>query len=494
VKIVVVGAGFGGLAAAIRLQAAGHEVHLIEQQDQPGGRARVFRRDGFTFDAGPTIITAPWLLEELFAASGADLHEAIQLVRLDPAYRVRFPDGSAFDYRCDEAALEAEVRRFEPRDVQGYRRFSATSEDIYRRAMPLIARPFHRLSDMLRVIPDLARIRADRSVAALAAQCFSDSRLQQVFSFHPLLIGGHPFRTPAIYALIHALEKDGGVWFAMGGMHAVVDALTRRFSDLGGDLRLGTRVVGFPRQGRRVKGVELENGEHVVADAVVSNADLASLSPSDVTQARIRRRRYSMSAFVLYFGTRRRYDEMAAHEMIMGPRYRGLLDEVFGHGALSDDFSLYLYRPTAVDDRLAPPGCDAFYALVPVPNLAAEVDWEREAPRLRDRVLAHLERHYLPALGAYLATEHWIDPRSFRDDLGSYLGAAFSLQPTFLQSAWFRPHNVSAEFDNFYVVGAGTHPGPGVPGVLSSARIVADLIGPAARGPSRRPHVAVSGT
>jgi len=494
-RIVGVGAGLGGLAAAIRLQALGHRVTLLEKLEQPGGRAVSFEQDGFTFDAGPTIITAPWMLHELFRVAGRRMEESVELVRLDPAYTVRFEDGSAFRYSCDENALEAEVRRFEPSDVAGYRRFSAAAESTYARAMPLIDKPFHRVGAMLRAVPDLLRVRADRSVAALANRCFRDPRLRQVFSFHPLLIGGNPFDTPSIYALIPALERRGGVWFAMGGMRSLVGAFAHLFCDLGGELLLGHEVAGITLDAaeRRATGVTLTNGEQLSAEAVICNADYAhtylELLPQNAlranTASRVRRRRYSMSVFVLYFGTNRRYENMAHHEILMGPRYRELLDDIFSGERLPVDSSLYLYHPTATDPSLAPAGCDTWYALAPVPNLAADIDWEREGPALRNRIVSYLEARYMRDLSQHIVTERWIDPRYFRDELNSHLGAAFSLQPTLRQSAWFRPHNASEDVANLYLVGAGTHPGPGVPGVLSSGKIVADLIGPASDGPLR---------
>ncbi len=496
-KILGVGAGLGGLAAAIRLQALGHHVTLLEKLQQPGGRAVSFEQDGFTFDAGPTIVTAPWMLQELFTVAGRQVEEAVELVRLDPAYTVRFEDGSAFRYSCDASALEAEVRRFEPSDVAGYRRFSAAADATYGRAMPLIDRPFLRAADMLRVVPDLLRVRADRSVAALANRCFRDPRLRQVFSFHPLLIGGNPFDTPSIYALVHALERRGGVWFAMGGMRTLVAALAQLFKDLGGELLLGEEVsrITLDAAGRRATGVALTSGEQLAAGVVVSNADYAHTYLKLVRQnalransePRVRRRRYSMSLCVLYFGTDRRYENMAHHEILMGPRYREMLDDIFRGDTLPPDFSLYVYHPTATDPSLAPNGCDTWYALAPVPSLAADIDWEREAPALRNRIVSYLETRYMPDLSRHIVTERWIDPRYFREELNSHLGAAFSLQPTLTQSAWFRPHNASEDIENLYLVGAGTHPGPGVPGVLSSGKIVADLIGQGAdqRGQSR---------
>jgi phytoene desaturase len=486
-RIVVIGSGFGGLSAAIRLQAQGHEVVIVEKLDRPGGRAYVFKRDGFTFDAGPTILTAPAMIDELFALAGRNTSDAVELVPLDPYYNVRFEDGSVFRYTGDNARLRGEVRRFNESDVDGYDRFSVAAQRVFEIAFPLVDKPFTTVTDMMRVLPDLLRLRADRSVADLARRYFHDERLRQVFSFHPLLIGGNPFQSSAIYALIHILEKRWGVWFAMGGTGALVDALAKLFVDLGGELRLETEASGIDVDpiSRRARGVNLVGGERLAADAVVSNADVAftyrRLVPAAVrrtyTDRRIDRLRYSMSLFVIYFGTDRRYEDIAHHEILMGARYKGLLDDIFRRKTLASDFSLYLHRPTATDPSLAPPGCDSWYVLSPVPHLGSGTNWEEASGAYRDAIVRYLEERYLPGLSRHIVAEHRIDPRYFQDTLNSHLGSAFSVEPTLTQSAWFRPHNRSEDVPNLYLVGAGTHPGAGVPGVLSSGKIVADMIG-----------------
>ena len=487
-RVVVVGAGFGGLAAAIRLRAQGHDVTVVEARDKAGGRAYVYEQDGFTFDGGPTIITAPWLVHELFERCGRRSEDYVQLVPVTPFYNVRFPDGSVFRYDGDRAHVIEEIRRFNPADVAGYERFVAGGDDIFRTGFGLIDTPFLRLADMLRVLPDLVRLRADRSVASYVNRFIRDDRLRQVFSFHPLLVGGDPFRTTSIYTLIHTLEQRWGVWFAMGGTGALVRALVQLLDDAGGALRLSSPVAEIVVDGRRrATGVRLTTGELLPADAVVSNADVAwtylNLLPAGVrrhnTDRRVRRQRYSMSLFVIYFGTNRRYEDVAHHEILMGPRYRGLLDDVFRRKRLADDFSLYLHRPTATDPSLAPPGCDAWYVLSPVPNLAGDTDWRAAAPRYRDAIMGHLERHVLPDLSRHVVTEHRIDPLHFAGTLRSHLGSAFAAEPLLTQSAWMRPHNRSEDVPNLYFAGAGTHPGAGLPGVLSSGKIVADLIGDA---------------
>jgi phytoene desaturase len=495
--IVVIGSGFGGLSAAIRLLAQGHRVTILEQRDKPGGRAYVYEQDGFTFDGGPTIITAPWLIDELFALGGARTADYVQLVPLDPFYNVRFEDGSVFRYSGDRAQVEDEVRRFAPADVEGYRRFVAAAERIFATGMALIDKPFTRVGDMLRVIPDLVRLGSHRSVASFVEGFVRDERLRQVFSFHPLLVGGNPFQTTSVYALIHTLEQRWGVWFAMGGTGALVQALVRLFGEMGGELRLGTQAaeITVDDRTRRATGVRLTTGERVRADAVVSNGDVATTYLRLVaprfrrrnTDRRMARLRYSMSLFVLYFGTDRRYDEMAHHEILMGPRYRGLLADIFGRKHLAEDFSLYLHRPTATDPSLAPPGCDAWYVLSPVPHLGGPTDWTRAARPYRDAIVAYLERRYLPGLSRHIVTERQIDPLHFRDTLGSHLGSAFSVEPILTQSAWFRPHNLSEDIPNLYFAGAGTHPGAGLPGVISSGKIVAEMIGAGAGVRLRRP-------
>jgi phytoene desaturase len=488
-RIVVIGGGFGGLSAAIRLRAQGHQVTLLEQRDKPGGRAYVFEQDGFTFDAGPTIITAPWLIDDIFDAAGRRTADYVTLVSLNPCYNIRFEDGSVFHYTNDRERLLAEIAAFNPADVEGYKRLRAHADAIFTTGMALIDKPFTHAADMARVAPDLLRLRAYQSVYAFAARYLKDERLRQVFSFHPLLIGGNPFRASSLYALIHPLEQEWGVWFAMGGTGALVRALARVFEEIGGELRLNARAVEIAVDERtgRATGVRLAGGGFVAADAVVSDADVAftylSLVPRRFrrhnTDTRLHRLRYSMSLFVVYFGTDRSYGDIAHHEILMGPRYRGLLEDIFTRKTLASDFSLYLHRPTATDPSLAPAGCDAFYVLSPVPHLGSGIDWSAQARPYRDAIIDYLEQRYLPDLSRHIVTERHIDPPYFEDTLSSYLGSAFSVEPTLTQSAWFRPHNLSEDIPNLYLVGAGTHPGAGLPGVMSSGKIVSDMIGPA---------------
>ncbi|HUQ49046.1 MAG TPA: phytoene desaturase [Gemmatimonadaceae bacterium] len=486
-NIVVIGSGFGGLAAAIRLRARGHDVVILEKLPDPGGRGRVFAQDGFTFDAGPTILTAPLLFEDLFAAAGKKLSDYATLVRLDPYYKVRFEDGTVFSYGGDREAIIRQIRVINPADVDGYLKFESRAEEIFRTGFALIDQPFSSLSDMVRVLPDLARLGSHKSVASMVNGFISDPRLRQVFSFHPLLVGGNPFQTTSIYALIHTLEQKWGVWFAMGGTGSLVSGMVKLFTDIGGTVRLSAEVarIDFDTDTRKATGVTLADGNFIEAHAIVANSEVArtymSLVASSArkknTDKRMKSLRYSMSLFVMYFGTNRKYDDIAHHEILMGPRYRELLEDVFSKKILARDFSLYLHRPTATDQSLAPPGHDAWYVLSPVPHLGGNVDWVTAAKPYRDAIVSYLEQHYLPELSRHIVTERIIDPRYFSETLNSHLGSAFSVEPILTQSAWLRPHNQSEDISNLYFAGAGTHPGAGLPGVLSSGKIVADMIG-----------------
>ncbi len=494
-RIVVIGSGFGGIAAAIRLQAQGHDVTIVEKLDKPGGRAYVFEQDGFTFDAGPTIVTAPWLIHELFELAGKRTEDYVKLVLLDPFYNIRFEDGSVFHYNANKEELVRQVGEFSPGDVDGYLRFVASGQEIFKAGMALIDKPFHNPLSMLKAAPDLMRLRADRSVAKYAGMFMKDERLRQVFSFHPLLVGGNPYRASSIYALIHTLEQQWGVWFAMGGTGALVRGLVRLFEDLGGTIRYECEVSEITMQpgAKRTTGVRLVDGEYLAADSVVCNGDVAQsyrkLLPAaarpSMSDNKIARYNHSMSLFVIYFGTDRKYEDIAHHEILMGPRYQELLEDIFERKILADDFSLYLHRPTATDPSLAPPGHDCWYVLSPVPHLGGNVDWETTAQKYRDKIIAYLEARYMPDLSKHIVTERRIDPRYFEQTLNSYLGSAFGIEPRLTQSAYLRPHNRAPDISNLYFCGAGSHPGAGLPGVIASGKIVADLIGEAGVGGRR---------
>jgi phytoene desaturase len=486
---VIIGSGFGGLAAAIRLGARGYRVTVLERLDAPGGRAYVYRQDGFTFDAGPTIVTAPFMLEDLWRLCGRRLREDVELRPVAPFYRIRFHDGAVFTYSGDAEAMRAEVARFCPADVAGYERFMRTSEAIFKVGFERLGHvAFGSWTDMARVVPELVRLASYRTVYGLVSRHLSDPRLRVVFSFHPLLIGGNPLTTTSIYSLIAHLEWRWGVHFAMGGTGRLVQGLVRLIERQGGEVRCGEEVRAITTRGRAATGVRLASGGEIASDIVVSNADSAwtyrYLLPSAArrrwTDRRIERARYSMSLFVWYFGTRRRYPEVAHHTILLGPRYRELLADIFERKVLAADFSLYLHRPTATDASLAPPGCDAFYVLSPVPHLGSGVDWRQVAEAYRRQLARFLAATMLPDLETQIATSRIMTPQDFQDRLLSFRGAAFGLEPVFSQSAWFRPHNRSEELDRLYLVGAGTHPGAGLPGVLSSARVLDQVVPDAA--------------
>jgi len=482
---VVIGSGFGGLAAAVRLGAKGYRVTVLEKLDAPGGRAYVHRQDGYTFDAGPTIITAPFLFEELWQLCGRRLSDDVTLTPVTPFYRIRFDDGAIFDCSGDAAAMRREIARFSPDDVEGYERFLKASEAIFKVGFEELGDvPFDRWTDMARIVPAMLRLKSYRTVYDFVASFVRDERLRVVLSFHPLLIGGNPFTTTSIYCLIAFLERRWGVHFAMGGTGRLVQGLVGLIEGQGGTVRCASEVTEILTRQGVANGVRLASGEILQADIVVSNADSTwtykKLLPGIVrkrwTDRRIDRARYSMSLFVWYFGSRRRYEDVAHHTILLGPRYRGLLNDIFERKVLAEDFSLYLHRPTATDPSLAPAGCDAFYVLSPVPHLASGVDWSAEAERYRSRIEQALSQTVLPNLGNEVVTSRLLTPQDFQDRLLSYRGAAFGLEPVLTQSAWFRPHNRSEEVERLFLVGAGTHPGAGLPGVLSSARVLDDIV------------------
>jgi phytoene desaturase len=482
---LIIGSGFGGLAAAIRLGARGYRVTVLEKLDAPGGRAYVHRQDGFTFDAGPTIVTAPFLFEELWQLCGRRLADDVDLQPVSPFYRIRFHDGSSFDYSADADAMAREIARFSPQDVEGWRGFMRLSEATCKAGFEQLGHvPFDSFGSMLKIAPQLVKLQSHRSVYSIVASYIKDERLRQVFSFHPLLIGGNPFTATSIYCLIAHLERRWGVHFAMGGTGSLVAGMTKLIENLGGAIRLNAEVDEIVVEQGRATGVRLASGERIDADIVVSNADSATtyrkLVPAKArhrwTDRKIDRARYSMSLFVWYFGTRRQYPDVQHHTIMLGPRYRELLTDIFKRKHLAEDFSLYLHRPTATDPSLAPSGCDAFYVLSPVPHLDAGIDWAVEAERYRKKISDHLSRTLLPGLESELATSFVLTPQGFHDRLNSLKGAAFGLEPVLTQSAWFRPHNRSEDIDRLFLVGAGTHPGAGIPGVLSSARVLDSVV------------------
>ncbi len=483
---IVIGAGFGGLAAAIRLGARGYRVSVLDKLETPGGRGTAFRQDGFVFDAGPTIVTAPKLFEELFALAGQRLSDHVDLRPLDPFYRMRFDDGEVFTARADRDAMRAEVARISPRDVEGYDRFMAEGAERYRigfEGMGMV--PFPKIASMLPWLPDLARLRADRSVHGHVATRMRHPHLRAALSFHPLFIGGDPFRVTSMYCLVSFLEAAFGVHYTMGGTNALARAMADVAQGQGSRIHYGQEVDEILVEEGRAVGVRTAGGAERRADIVVSGADAAwtyghllrNAPRRRWTDAKLRRQHYSMSLFVWYFGTDRQWPELAHHTIVMGPRYGGLVRDIFRTGRLAEDMSIYLHRPTATDPSVAPPGRDAFYALVPVPHLGHGQEWGAAAVEAyRARLEARLEETVMPGLRGRVVSQHVMAPPDFRDRYRSPHGAGFSFEPRLFQSAWFRPHNASEDVDALYLVGAGTHPGAGLPGVVTSAQLLDQVV------------------
>ena len=485
-KAIVIGAGFGGLALALRLQSAGIATTILEARDRPGGRAYVWKRDGYTFDAGPTVITDPDCLAQLWRLSGHDMAEDVTLLPVMPFYRLNWPDGTNFDYSNDDASLHAEIAKLDPADVAGYQKFLAYSADVFREGYEQLGHvAFLDFKSMLKAAPALAQHQAWRSVYSMVSSFVKNEKLREALSFHTLLVGGNPMTTSAIYALIHKLEKQGGVWFAKGGTNALVNGMITHFERLGGTLRLDDPVASIETVGDRATAVVTRAGLRFEADAIASNADLMH-SYADLLAAHprgqrrgdaLRRKRWSPSLFVLHFGIEGTWPGIPHHMILFGPRYKGLLTDIYEHGVLSEDFSLYLHHPTVTDPDLAPPGHSTFYALAPVPHMGKlPVDWNEVGPVLADRILAEIERRLIPDIKSRIRVQFAYAPPDFERDLSAHLGSAFSLEPLLTQSAWFRAHNRDDVIGNLYFVGAGTHPGAGIPGVVGSARATAALM------------------
>ena len=512
-KAVVIGAGIGGISCAIRLQSLGFDTEIVEALDAPGGRAYVRKVDGFVFDMGPTVLTVPHFIEELFSlrqdhamlgepdfpagaldencriregvSGGPNTSKYVEIVPILPFYRIYFDDGTFFDYDGDPISTREQIKRLAPEDLAGYEAFHDQARAIFHRGfLKLGYTYFGSLRSMLRVVPDLLKLGAVQSLFGMVSKYFKSDKMRQVFSFEPLLVGGNPMKVPAIYAMIHFVEKTWGIHYAKGGTGALVAGHVKKFEDMGGRLRVNAPVKRILVENRTAKGVELEDGEEIAADVVVSNADYATtyLKLVDKAHRRINRdalvkfRKQSMSLMVIYFGYERRDNDpdLRHHNIILGPRYEALLDEIFEQKVMSSDFSQYLHIPTLTDPTLAPPGHHAAYTLIPVPNNASGIDWDIEGPKLSTRVLSFLEeRGYIPDLAARLKHMSFITPDYFSETLGSYLGNGFGVEPVLTQTAFFRPHNKSEDVHNLYLVGQGTQPGGGTPSVMMSAKMTA---------------------
>ncbi|PRY76151.1 phytoene desaturase [Marivita geojedonensis] len=487
---VVIGAGLGGLASAMRLGALGYRVTVIDKLDVPGGRGSCIWKDGHRFDLGPTIVTVPQVFKELWAVCGKDFHQEVDLRPLDPFYEIRWPDGSTFMARQDTQAMREEVRRLSPGDVAGYDRFLQDSEERYWFGFEdLGRRSMHKLGDLIRVLPRFAMLRADRSVYAHAAKRVKDERLRMALSFHPLFIGGDPFNVTSMYILVSHLEKEFGVHYAMGGVAAIAKNMAKIIGEQGGTLRMQTEVDEILVKNGRARGVKLRSGDVLTADIVVSNADagftydhlLRNQPRKRWTPTKLKSRRWSMGLYVWYFGTkgtRGMWKDVGHHTILNGPRYKGLVRDIFMKGKVAEDFSLYVHRPTVTDPSAAPEGDDTFYVLSPVPHLghADAADWNDLERQYRVRLTKVLEEQLLPGFSSRVTASEVFTPETFKDRYLSPYGSGFSIEPRILQSAWFRPHNVSEELKGLFLTGAGTHPGAGLPGVISSAEVLAQLV------------------
>ena len=482
----VIGAGFGGMALAIRLQSAGVQTTVIEARDKPGGRAYVWHKDGFTFDAGPTVVTDPDCLRELWEISGHDMAEDLELMPVTPFYRLNWPDGTNFDYSNDEPNLRREIEKLNPADVTGYDAFLEYSAGVYEEGyVKLGTVPFLDFKSMVKAAPALAKHQAWRSVYSVVSKYIKSEKLREALSFHTLLVGGNPMKTSSIYALIHKLEKDGGVWWTRGGTNRLIAGMVRHFERLGGTMRVGDAVEEVTTTGNRATGVRTKSGWSGQFDAVASNGDIVH-SYRDLLGTnhrgrsmgkKLAKKSFSPSLFVVHFGVEGSWPGIPHHMILFGPRYKGLLDDIYDKGVLPEDFSIYLHHPTVTDPGMAPEGKSTFYALVPVAHMGKlAVDWEVIGPQLEKRILDEVGRRLIPDIHDRIVTKFHYAPTDFSADLNAHLGSAFSLEPVLTQSAFFRGHNRDDVINNFYLVGAGTHPGAGIPGVVGSAKATAGLM------------------
>ena len=482
----MVGAGFGGLALGIRLQSAGVATTIVEARDKPGGRAYFWEKDGFTFDAGPTVITDPNALNELWRLTGRDIAEDVELMPVSPFYRLNWRDGTSFDYSNDDAQLRAEIARLDTDDVAGYQRFLEYSAGVYHEGYEKLGTTaFLDFGQMVKAAPALIKYQAWRSVYSMVAHFVKNEKLRQALSFHALLVGGNPFTTSAIYALIHKLERDGGVWWAKGGTNRLVAGMAALFERLGGTLRLGDPVARIETLGDRATGVVTRSGWQDEADAVATNADvmhsyrdlLAGSRSAQRTVRSLEKKSWSPSLFLVHFGIKGTWPGIPHHMILFGPRYKELLADIYDHGVLAEDLSIYLHHPTVTDPSMAPEGHSTFYALAPVPHMGKfPVDWDEVAPILERRILDEVGQRLIPDIHERIVTKFSYAPSDYAGDLHAHLGSAFSLEPTLMQSAYFRVHNCDPHIKNLFFVGAGTHPGAGIPGVVASAKATARLM------------------
>ena len=481
-KIIIIGSGFGGLAAALRMRAKGYNVVLVEKHPDLGGRARVFKKDKFTYDGGPTVVTAPYLFDELFSLFNKKISDYVEIVPLDLWYRFVFNDGEKFDYNGDDKAMEEQVKKFSSKDYVGYKKLVNFTEKIFDKGFTdLSDRPFNNLVFMLKQVPALLKLKSYKSVYSLVSNYISNEKLRRVFSMHPLLVGGNPFSTTSIYTLILFLEKKWGIHYSMGGTGSIVNALEKLMKEEKIKIIKNAEVTEILTNNKIVKSVKINNSEVIDCDYVICNSDPPNVYKNLIKsknnynflfKQKMKRMDYSMGLFVYYFGSRKKYDDVAHHTIYFGKSYEEHLNKIFEKKVLSQDISYYLHRPSATDPNMAPDGQDAFYVLVPVPNNLSRINWVNEGEKFKDLVLDKMDKSVLPGIKENVVSDFYLTPDYFEKDLATLHGSGFSIQPKFSQSAYFRFHNQSEIFENLYFVGAGTHPGAGMPGVLSSAKVL----------------------
>jgi phytoene desaturase len=484
-KIIVIGSGFGGLASALRMRAKGFDVTLVEKHPDLGGRARVFKKDKFIFDGGPTVITAPYLFEELFSLYNKKISDYAKIVPLNLWYRFVFEDGEKFDYSADELSMRKEIEKFSKNDFSGFKKLVNFTEKIFDKGFTdLSAKPFNNVSFMIKQIPALLKLKSYQSVYKLVSSFISNEKLRRVFSMHPLLVGGNPFTTTSIYTLILFLEKKWGIHYALGGTGSVVKALEKLMEEENIKILKKSEVTEIIIKNKEVTGVKINNETVIDCDYIVCNSDppnvYKNLIKSDnnysfLFKQKIKRMDYSMGLFVYYFGSKKQYKEVAHHTIYFGKSYKEHLSKIFDKKKLSNDISYYLHRPSATDPSMAPEGQDAFYVLVPVPNNLSGINWGAHGEKFKNLVLDKMDKSVLPGIKENVVSDFFLTPDYFEKELSTLHGSGFSIQPKFTQSAYFRFHNQSEVFKNLYFVGAGTHPGAGIPGVLSSAKVLDEL-------------------
>ena len=484
-KIIVIGSGFGGIAAALRMKAKGYAVTLIEKHPDLGGRARVFKKEGFTFDAGPTVITAPNLLEELFALFNKNISDYVKIIPLKLWYRFIFDDKSSFDYSGDEELMKKEIEKYAIDDFVGYQKLVKLTEKIFDKGFTeLSSKPFNNISFMLKQVPALLKLKSYKSVYELISTYISDNKLRKIFSMHPLLVGGNPFTTTSIYTLILFLEKKWGIHYSLGGTGNLVKAFEKLMKEEKIEIIKNSTVTELTNLNNQIVSVTVNNKDVLKADYIICNSDPPNvyknlIKPNNygfLFNKKIERMNYSMGLFVYYFGSKKQYNDVAHHTICFGKSYKDHLNKIFEKKELSEDISYYLHRPTATDPSMAPPGQDCFYVLVPVPNNLSNINWHKEGEKFKQLIINKMSEQILPNLKENITADFYVTPDYFENDLSTLHGSGFSIQPKFTQSAYFRFHNKSEIFNNLYFVGAGTHPGAGIPGVISSAKVLDELL------------------